>query len=105
MIYLFILFTIIVVSIFLIDVVPELYVWQSRIKIGRFASAEIWKNKVVTRSKKWLQNVPTIPISDNKRLIVIDILRNNYKRTAVQSWQEAALILGLKFPVKSLISL
>lgn len=100
MIYLFILFTIIVVSIFLIDVVPELYVWQSRIKIGRFASAEIWKNKVVTRSKKWLQNVPTIPISDNKRLIVIDILRNNYKRTAVQSWQEAALILGLNEYIK-----
>lgn len=47
------------------------------------------------RSKDWLTSMPTIKLTDNTRLIIIDILRGNYKRTAIQSWQEAALVLGL----------
>lgn len=44
---------------------------------------------------QWLKNTPTIQLTDNKRLIIIDILKGNYKRTAIQHWQKAALILGL----------
>lgn len=89
----FILF--LVTSIFLIDFFPQFNTWQSRIKIGRFASNEVWKAKVLDISKKWLNNTPTIKLTDNDRLIIIDMLKGNYKRSAIQSWQEAALFLGL----------
>src|SRR5690606_18647336 len=44
---------------------------------------------------EWLKKTPVIKLTDNSRLIVIDILRGNYKRNAIQSWQEASLVLGL----------
>lgn len=92
--------TIVGISIFLIDAIPLFTVWQSRIKIGRFATPEMWQEKLLVISKKWLQNIPTVPLTDNRRLIVIDMLQGNYKRTAIQSWQEAALILGLTEYIK-----
>lgn len=79
----------------LIDSIPELNTWQSRIHIGRFENEEKWKQKVLTVSKKWLRNTPTIPLTDNKRLVILDMLRGNYKRAAIQSWQQGALLLGL----------
>ena len=69
--------------------------WQSRIKIGRFSNDEVWKEKVKTIAVRWLKQTPTIKVTDNNRLIIIDILRGNYKRNTIQSWQEAALLLGL----------
>jgi unsaturated rhamnogalacturonyl hydrolase len=94
MIYFFILLAL-VVLVLAIDYLPQLYTWQSRIHIGRHATAEVWHNKVLEKSKKWLHNTPTIKLTDNNRLIIIDILKGNYKRAAIQSWQEAALLLGL----------
>ncbi len=85
----------------LIDTIPEFNTWQSRIHIGRFENKEIWQHKVLKLSGKWLRNTPTIPLTDNKRLIFIDILRENYKRSAIQSWQEGALVLGLTEYLKS----
>jgi unsaturated rhamnogalacturonyl hydrolase len=90
-----ILFVIIFLFIFLIDWIPQFNTWQSRIKIGQFQSQEDWKNKVFDLSKKWLFKTPTITITDNSRLIIIDILKGNYKKNAIQHWQEAALLLGL----------
>ena len=78
-----------------IDIIPQFNTWQSRIHIGRFKNAQDWEEKVLQTSKKWLKNLPTVKLTDQTRLIFIDILRGNYKRTAIQSWQEAALILGL----------
>ncbi|MBC8882995.1 glycoside hydrolase family 88 protein [Flavobacterium piscinae] len=48
-------------------------------------------SKVATVVKK----TPTIKLTDNSRLIIIDLLRGNYKRDAIQHWQEATLVLGL----------
>lgn len=93
--YFFFFVIIILLVIFLIDAIPQFNTWQSRIKIGRFQNRENWQNKVLAVSKKWLSNIPTVPLTDNKRLIVIDMLQGKYKRTAIQSWQEAALVLGL----------
>ncbi|WP_396166556.1 glycoside hydrolase family 88 protein [Flavobacterium sp.] len=78
-----------------IDIIPQWYTWQSRIYIGRYANREIWTEKVMRKAIQWLKNTPTIQLTDNKRLIIIDILKGNYKRTAIQHWQKAALILGL----------
>ena len=74
--------------------------WQSRIKIGQFTSFEDWKNKVRNTSAIWLNKTPTIKVTDNTRVIIIDIVRGNYKRNAIQSWQQGALLLGLSNYVK-----
>lgn len=89
------LLVLIVIVVLLIDFSPQFNTWQSRIKIGRFTNREDWSLKILKLSQKWLQNTPTIPLTDNNRLIIIDMLQGNYKRSAIQSWQEAALVLGL----------
>lgn len=96
-----VLFVIIFLFIFLIDWIPQFNTWQSRIKIGQFQSQVDWRNKVFDLSKKWLFKTPTITITDNSRLIIIDILKGNYKKSAIQHWQEAALLLGLIEEYKS----
>jgi len=84
-----------VLLIFIIDWIPKLNTWQSRVKIGQFPSDIDWQNKITATSIKWLHQTPTIKLTDNKRLIIIDILKGNYKKTAIQHWQQAALVLGL----------
>lgn len=78
-----------------IDLIPQFYTWQSRIHIGRIQDPNLWSNKVLKKSLYWLKSTPTIKLTDNKRLIIIDILKGNYKRNAIQHWQQAVLILGL----------
>lgn len=95
------LIIVLILIIFLIDWIPQFNTWQSRIKIGQFQSQDDWKNKVFDLSKKWLFKTPTITITDNSRLIIIDILKGNYKKNAIQHWQEAALLLGLIEEYKS----
>jgi unsaturated rhamnogalacturonyl hydrolase len=92
---------ILVLIVFLIDFIPQFNTWQSRIKIGQFSSKEEWKTKVLAISKKWLFKTPTIKLTDNSRLIIIDIVKGNYKKNAIQHWQEAALLLGLIEEYKS----
>lgn len=95
------LIVIVILIIFLIDWIPQFNTWQSRIKIGQFQSQEDWRNKVFDLSKKWLFKTPTITITDNSRLIIIDVLKGNYKKSSIQHWQEAALLLGLIEEYKS----
>jgi len=95
MIYFLIILISIALLIVLIDLVPQFDTWQSRIKIGQFSDAVIWKQKVIQVAKQWLIKTPTTKLTDNNRFIVIDILKGNYKRNSIQSWQEAALLLGL----------
>ncbi len=78
-----------------IDFIPQFNTWQSRIHIGRYTSKEVWRDKLVQKSLQWLHKTPTIKVTDNDRLIILDILKGNYKRNAIQSWQQAALLLGL----------
>tara|TARA_R110000868_G_scaffold96857_3_gene266401 strand:+ start:13800 stop:14957 length:1158 start_codon:yes stop_codon:yes gene_type:complete len=94
MIFFFILLFILL-AVIAIDFVPQCYTWQSRIHIGRYDTLDKWNLKIVDKSLEWLQKTPTITLTDNKRLIIIDILKGDYKRAAIQHWQEAALLLGL----------
>ncbi len=95
MIYLLIFILLLFLLVFAIDAFPQFNTWQSRIKIGRFPNQNSWQEKILAVSKKWLTDTPIIPLTDNSRLIIIDMLRGNYTRSAIQSWQEAALVLGL----------
>lgn len=100
MIDLLLLIFLLFIVIITIDAIPQFNTWQSRIKIGRFQSREEWHKKVLTRSRRWLKNTPTVPLTDNSRLIVIDMIKGKYRRNAIQSWQEAALVLGMTASVK-----
>lgn len=85
----------IVVLVILIDWIPMFNTWQSRIKMGQFTGFEDWKHKIVTTASNWLNRTPTIKVTDNTRVIIIDVFRGNYKRNSIQSWQQGALLLGL----------
>lgn len=78
-----------------VDLFPQFKTWQSRIGIGRFSSDSVWHERLLATSKRWLKKTPVIKLTDNSRLIIIDIIRGNYKRNAIQYWQQAALLLGL----------
>jgi unsaturated rhamnogalacturonyl hydrolase len=91
----FIILIALVLLVLIIDWIPQFTTWQSRIKIGRVTDKKQWQSAVAQKSKQWLKKTPTIKLTDNSRLIIIDMLRGNYKRDAIQHWQEAALVLGL----------
>ena len=84
-----------ILVIVLIDIIPTIYTWISRIYIGRYDDKKQWENALINRSIKWLNNTPKIKVTDNTRLTVIDRLKGNYTKSAIQHWQQAALILGL----------
>lgn len=65
-----------------------------RFHIGRWESAE-WKAAVENKAVTWLKRTPTVKITDNSRYMLLDLLRGKYRSNTIQSWQKAALILGL----------
>jgi len=88
-------FILVIFIVLMIDYLPQLNTWQSRIHIGRYQTKDEWNTKVIEKSLKWLHKTPTIKLTDNKQFIIFDILKGNYKRASIQHWQEAALLLGL----------
>lgn len=66
-----------------------------RFHIGRWKSREGWQNAVENRAVKWLNRTPTVKITDNSRYMLLDFLTGKYRSKTIQSWQKAALILGL----------
>ncbi len=84
----------IVLIIALIDAAPIFGDWFGRIHIGRYSDRHVWAKAVTETGAKWLTRTPKIKLTDNTRLIVLDMLRGNYTRPAIQYWQEASLLLG-----------
>lgn len=80
---------------FFVDLFTIFYTWQSRIHMGRYSTYEEWEDRVAKTSLKWLLKTPKVKITDNTRLILIDILKRNYSKNTIQYWQQAALLLGL----------
>lgn len=81
--------------ILLLDVVPIFCDWYTRIHIGRNLNLESWNNSISKVGIKWLNNSPVIRVTDNTRLVIIDMLKGNYFNNTIQHWQEASLLLGL----------
>ena len=92
---------VVVVVILLIDVTPLFKDWFNRIHIGRFKVVEIWNKRITDKAVGWLNKTPAIKVTDNTRLIVIDMFKGNYKKSTIQHWQEAGLILGLSEYLKN----
>ncbi|HTG71767.1 MAG TPA: glycoside hydrolase family 88 protein [Candidatus Udaeobacter sp.] len=84
-----------VVIIVCIDIIPLFMDWLGRIHIGRFTDTNRWNSSITRAGMKWLNHTPKIKVTDNTRFVVIDMLRGNYTKSAIQHWQEAALLLGL----------
>ncbi|MBS2969648.1 glycoside hydrolase family 88 protein [Metabacillus sp. KIGAM252] len=91
----------IVLIILLIDLIPLLSDWTGRIKIGKIKEEEKWNQKVTGIGAKWLNHTPKIKVTDNTRLIVLDMLKGNYLKNTIQHWQEASLLLGLTESLKN----
>ncbi|MDO4168371.1 MAG: glycoside hydrolase family 88 protein [Lachnospiraceae bacterium] len=66
-----------------------------RFHIGKWDDNEKWKNAVYKIAKKWSKRTPTVKITDNSRYILLDIMNGKYRSSSIQSWQNAAIILGL----------
>ncbi|OBZ12322.1 glycoside hydrolase family 88 protein [Bacillus sp. FJAT-26390] len=78
-----------------IDMVPLFMDWFGRIHIGRYTDTNRWNASITKAGTRWLNHTPKIKVTDNTRFVVIDMLRGNYTKSAIQHWQEAALLLGL----------
>lgn len=63
--------------------------------IGRYANFEEWNKAVEKKAVKWLKKTPTVKITDNSRYMLLDFISGRYRSHTIQSWQKAALILGL----------
>ena len=85
----------------LIDIIPTFKTWLSRIHIGRYNDIQTWNKSITDIGIKWLNKTPKIKLTDNTRLVIIDILKGNYTRNTIQHWQEAALLLGLNEYLKN----
>ncbi|MGS2779041.1 glycoside hydrolase family 88 protein [Robertmurraya sp. GLU-23] len=84
-----------VLVVFIIDTVPIIKNWLGRIKIGKYEDPEVWSTSIRKKAVDWLLKTPKIKVTDNSRLIIIDMLNGNYTKNAIQHWQQAALIFGL----------
>ena len=69
--------------------------WVSRIKIGRYENNKIWNKSITNKGMNWLLHTPKIKVTDNTRLIILDMLKGNYTKSAIQHWQEGSLLLGI----------
>lgn len=88
-------FIFITAIVILMDLFPILKDWLQRIHIGRYDHKGAWNHAITNQGIKWLNQTPKIKVTDNTRLVLIDVLKGNYSKSAIQSWQEGALLLGL----------
>lgn len=84
----------VLVSVLLLDAVPCGLRWYERIGIGSL-SKESAKENIKKVACKWLLKTPSVPLKDETRLTVIDRVKKEYKSSKLQSWQKAALLLGV----------
>lgn len=95
------IFLVLISFIILIDVVPIFKDWVGRIHIGRYYDKNMWNQSITIKGVNWLNKTPKIKVTDNTRLVAIDMLKGNYTKNAIQHWQEAALLLGLTEHLKN----
>lgn len=83
------------VLVMIIDLFPRVQDWLNRRGMRGYSDKYQWSGSIVDRGIRWLGSTPRVRVTDNTRLIALDMLRGNYSRNCVQHWQQASLILGL----------
>ncbi|WP_054028520.1 glycoside hydrolase family 88 protein [Bacillus sp. FJAT-28004] len=91
----------VVIIIISIDIMPISKDWLSRIHIGRYRDKQKWNQSITHIGVNWLNHTPKIKVTDNMRLVAIDMLKGNYSKSVIQHWQEASLLLGLSECLKN----
>lgn len=81
-------------GIFAVDWVFFLKDRYCRFHIGRWETHS-WEAAVKKTALRWLKHTPTVKITDNSRYMLFDFIQGKYRSQSIQSWQKAALILGL----------
>lgn len=54
-----------------------------------------WKTAVTNCGKRWIRKMPTVPLKDEQRFVLLDILRKQYKHSSAQAWKYALLVDGV----------
>lgn len=83
-----------VIAAALCDAVPAARTWFLRIGIGTLPPQDARKKMRDTAARQ-LRKMPAVPVSDLTRFTLPERLRGTYKSRKVQSWQRAALLLGV----------
>ncbi|WP_338359994.1 hypothetical protein, partial [Yeosuana marina] len=65
-----------------------------RVHIGRWDNRANWFNTIKKTNLKWINNTPTVKLTDNDRYIIFDLLKGHYRNSTIQSWQEAGVLIG-----------
>lgn len=78
----------------LVDLLPLMWRWISRIHIGRWPCSSDWQTAAEKVLLGQLKNLPRVPLSDQTRLTFIERLKGEYSSSSLQQWQQAALLLG-----------
>lgn len=91
-----ILFSLFSLIIFGVDIYFYLLDRYCRFHIGRWNSNSDWINAVEDVCIKWTKRTPTVKITDNNKLIAIDMINGKYRSKTIQSWQIGGILLGLK---------
>ncbi|MGN0660843.1 MAG: glycoside hydrolase family 88 protein [Oscillospiraceae bacterium] len=86
---------IIAAAIFAVDFVFYLKNKFCRYHIGKWKNFSDWQKAFERVAVKWVKKTPTVKITDNSRYMLFDMLSGKYRSISIQSWQKAALILGL----------
>lgn len=78
--------------------VDAYFYWMERFpryKIGRNKNFDSWSKSLFEKGKTWLPKVPAVPITQNKHLLLWDIIWGKFSRKSVQAWQTGGLLIGV----------
>ncbi|MCR4616176.1 MAG: glycoside hydrolase family 88 protein [Clostridiales bacterium] len=83
------------ITVFMFDLVPAALTFIGRIHMGNWEDDVDWYTSVYSVALKWILKTPSVPVSDNTSYTLIDRITGKYKKSSVQSWQEASLLLSV----------
>lgn len=82
-----------IIAVLLYDFLSDFLNWFGRIKIGRITDDSEWINSVREVVADWLtKGAPEVPKNENRRLKLIEKIKNRKKVSPICCWQDAALL-------------
>lgn len=81
--------------VFLIDVIIYTKEYIARYHMGMYTNIDVWEDAILSRLKIWSKRMPNASVSDNRRLVIVDIIKERSSKNIVQSWQYALVYAAL----------
>lgn len=91
----FAIFGVLFCTMICVDVIFRFIRISSRHRIVLFKDMSDWKHSVTNCAKRWVKKMPIIPLKDEERMIILDIVKKQYKHSSLQGWQYAELLSGV----------